>query len=217
MAYRLLNIPMNESEYKKEEKHIHDAARINGFGEDFVKDIIRKHQDIRHTRRHTTLAPIASERRIVCLPFFPKVTNPLSTALKRHGIHIVTRNNNTTRDLLCNLKDTQLPTQTSGIYEISCKDCDEIYIGQSKRAIKERFKEHVSATNNGHAYKTSVSEHMIENNHTIDVMRRTKYVRDEYKLDAWESLYMMRERNLMNREPPPIPSYLFRLTHEIRR
>lgn len=218
MIYRLLNIPMNESDYNIEKEYIYNAARVNGYDSIFVDKIFRKHQTHTHTRQRTSLTPIRSDKRVVCLPFFPKLTNPLSTVLRRHGMHVVTRNNNTLRDALCNLKDRQIPTETSGIYEISCQDCEEIYIGQSKRVIKDRLKEHVSATTNGHSWKSSVSEHMIEHRHKIDNLRRVKRSRDDYKLDAWESLYITTaQADLMNREPPPIISYLFKMSSlEIR-
>lgn len=32
----------------------------------------------------------------------------------------------------------------SGIYEIACKNCDKVYIGQIKRSIETRYKEHVA-------------------------------------------------------------------------
>lgn len=133
--------------------------------------------------------------------------------IRRHGIRVVTRNNNTLRYSLCNLKDRQSPIETSGIYEIPCKNCDQTYIGQNKRAIKDCRKEHVSATNYGHAWKSSVSEHMIDNRHRIGELRRVNQSRDDYKLDAKESFFITTtQAELMNSELPPIISYLFRMT-----
>ena len=33
----------------------------------------------------------------------------------------------------------------SGVYEIQCKECDAIYIGQSGRKFKIRLKEHIKS------------------------------------------------------------------------
>ena len=119
------------------------------------------------------------------------------------------------KDLLCNYKDQQKPLSTPGIYQVACKNCELLYRGQSRRAIEERIKEHCRATNNGQIWKSSVAEHMVEELHEIDQRKskRLKYVRDERKLDAWESLYINTSSlPLMNREPAPILSYLFNIT-----
>lgn len=115
---------------------------------------------------------------------------------------------------LCNNKERQSPLTTAGIYEISCLDCDSKYIGQSRRAIMERFKEHKSATVNGYIERSSVAEHMIVEGHSLDdTPKRVKNVLGTNKLDAWESLFITNScSQLMNREPPPISSYLFTLT-----
>ena len=136
------------------------AAKINGYDESFVTKIFQKHQRIQQTRQRTTLAPFSTEKKLICLPFFQKVTNPLTTILQKRNIHVVTRNHNTLMDNLCNYKDKENPISTPGIYQISCKDCDMKYRGQSRRPIKERIKEH--KTNNRHTWKSSVSEHIIE-------------------------------------------------------
>ena len=103
------------------------------------------------------------------LPFFPKITNPLCSSLKKFNFHIVTRNQNATKDLLCNYKDKQKPLSTSGFYEVACKNCDLKYRGQSKRAIQDRLKEHCGATRNSQYWNSSVAKHMLEEQHEIDL------------------------------------------------
>ena len=41
-----------------------------------------------------------------------------------------------------NLKDNISPEKKSGIYQITCKDCEKIYIGKTKRDLETRVKEH---------------------------------------------------------------------------
>ena len=103
---------------------------------------------------------------------------------------------------------------------MACKNCDLKYRGQSKRAIQDRLKEHCGATRNGQYWKSSIAEHMLEEQHEIDLenSKRIKYVKEDYKLEAWESLLINTSPlPLMNREPAPINSYLFNITDlEIR-
>lgn len=107
-------------------------------------------------------------------------------------------------------KDRVNDVEKSGIYEISCNDCDEIDIGQTRRNIATRFKEHV---NMRAAVKTAVGEHIIENNHRISLenLKLVKNVTNTFELDAYESLYMHKDNEkLMNTLEAPIQSSLFR-------
>ncbi|KAJ8941327.1 hypothetical protein NQ318_004771, partial [Aromia moschata] len=59
--------------------------------------------------------------------------------------------------------------EKSGIYEISCKDCDQKYIGHTKRSILTRFKEHMAHLKYGRTEKSCVAQHAFDNNHRIDI------------------------------------------------
>ena len=54
-------------------------------------------------------------------------------------------------DPVCSLRvkdksDINLENKT-GIYKLTCNNCDEIYIGQTGRPFKERFSEHLPTKN----------------------------------------------------------------------
>ena len=42
-----------------------------------------------------------------------------------------------------NLKDNIPPENKSGIYQINCKDCEKIYIGNTQINLETRVKEHI--------------------------------------------------------------------------
>lgn len=159
---------MNDRDYNDEKNYIYNVARINGYDKKLVDNIFKKHTAQQHTRQRTTLTTSRDTQTVTSLPFFPKLSNPLSTALRKYNINTVTRNTNTLGQKLCNYKDKQPPLSTSGIYQISCRNCDTKYVGQSRRAISERLKEHKGATENGHLEKSSVAEHMRTEQHQID-------------------------------------------------
>lgn len=192
-------------------KYIYNTATVNGYEKSFVDKIFTRHLQTRRTRQRTTLQSTGARPKIISLPFYPKVTTPLSNTLRKYKIHTITRNNKTLRTELCYYKDKLDPLTTSGIYEVSCENCDEKYIGQTRRPIRERFKEHHSATEHQQPWKSSVAEHMTENGHKIDTIRRMKMVTEEHKLDSWESLFMTKRSPAMNRDPPTIHSYLYEL------
>jgi hypothetical protein len=51
------------------------------------------------------------------------------------------------------------------IYEINCKDCNQKYIGQTKRPIITRFKEHMAHRKFGRFEKSSAAQHIFESDH----------------------------------------------------
>lgn len=57
--------------------------------------------------------------------------------------------------------------EISGICEIKCKD-DEKYIGETRRSIKARYKEHFAHLRYGRSKKSSLAYHVLEQNHLID-------------------------------------------------
>ncbi|XP_062708533.1 uncharacterized protein LOC134288261 [Aedes albopictus] len=168
MAHRLFNVPMAKEEFEEEKDRIYSAAEVNGYDKPFVDKIIRKHK--RKTQRNsiTTLQPDTKEVKRVSLPFYPKITNPIKTTLHRQGLHVVHKSENTLRDLLCNLKDKVPPDEQSGIYQIPCKDCPAVYIGQTRRKVKVRIREHKNAVVSKKSNESSVAAHTVETDHEID-------------------------------------------------
>ncbi|XP_053690925.1 uncharacterized protein LOC128739464 [Sabethes cyaneus] len=168
MAHRLVSIPMEKEDFVTERDKIYEAARINGFDNNFVDKIIRLHERKRHRKNVTTLQPQKDDVQRISMPFYPKATNPIKQRLKRHGYHVVYKSNNTLRDLLCNTKDKVPAEEKSGIYQIECQDCPAIYIGQTRRKNKVRVKEHKAATENKRTNDSSVAMHAISSEHVIN-------------------------------------------------
>ena len=81
--------------------------------------------------------------------------------------------------------------KTGAIYKINCKDCNDVYIGESGKQLKERVKQHEAAVrNNNVAYQ--VVQHCNDNNHTMDfdnvkIVNQNKNVRSRRFLEAFYS------------------------------
>ncbi|XP_055542782.1 uncharacterized protein LOC129728370 [Wyeomyia smithii] len=215
MAHRLYNIPMDRKDFETERNRIHKAAELNGYDKDFVNKILRKHQRKKHRLNCTTLKPEKEKQHRISLPFYPKITNPVQSVLQKHDFYAVYKSENTLKDLLCNSKDKVPPDEKSGVYQIPCKNCSAVYIGQTRRKLKVRLREHKNAVDNDRANESSVAAHTISQNHAIDWenAKLLKNVRKTSNLNAWESMYITTADNpLMNEDDPPILSSLFHLT-----
>lgn len=58
--------------------------------------------------------------------------------------------------------------QRSSIYNIAFNDCDQIYIGQTKRSIEARYKKHAAHFRLRIAESFAVAQHLIDNGHSIE-------------------------------------------------
>ena len=54
------------------------------------------------------------------------------------------------------------------VYKISCKDCDKVYIGQTKIYLKTRVKEHKDNYTKHPREYTALTKHKIDNSHRFD-------------------------------------------------
>ena len=64
--------------------------------------------------------------------------------------------------------------KTGIVYEIPCKDCEKVYIGQTKRYMKIRIREHKNNIKNAMKNHTSLTKHQIMN-HIVLIMVKLKW------------------------------------------
>ncbi len=151
---------------------------------------------------------------IAILPFFNPITFKIEKILKKHNINTTFSN----RGMLKNIfskgkKKKKTNEEKSGIYEISCLDCETKYIGQTRRKLCTRNKEHEAAVKFKQHYKSSVAKHCIDENHRKGEIKLLKEIQEPHKLDIYESIYIddrtKKGRSLMNEADAPVTSKLF--------
>ena len=54
------------------------------------------------------------------------------------------------------------------VYEVPCKDCDFVYVGQTKRDLNSRLKEHQRAIKQQQPENSALCEYVILFDHLID-------------------------------------------------
>lgn len=195
----------------EELKYMKYAAVLNGYKEVMVEKLVEKHSKSIRKSNLTTLFSQTQreEKRRVRIQYAPSITNRLKKVFKRHNMELVFSSTNKLKNKLGSTKDKTNEEEKSGIYQISCKECGQIYIGQTRRSIKTRFKEHINLRT---AVKSAVGEHIMNTNHKIDKenLKLIKNVTNTNELDAYESLFMQQNTDrLMNTMEAPIWSTLF--------
>lgn len=72
-------------------------------------------------------------------------SDKIKQILEKTGIHLAFRPHTTLGGILQNNKDKMDKLTKSGVYRLSCGDCEGVYIGQTGRNFKIRKQEHSRA------------------------------------------------------------------------
>lgn len=217
MINRMCNLPLSAENYTKELEYIRETADINGYNSHIINNMVEKHMKKQKRESLSTMFKIQKDENIkrISFTFAPPLTNTLKHLFKKHKLELTFANNNKLLHKLGSVKDSIPELQKSGCYRIDCaeKDCNKLYIGQTKRNITTRFKEHTAHFKYNRPEKSSVAAHMLENEHfDIKDVKLIKQIQNAASLDAWESLYIHRNRqNVMNTDTAPINSILFNI------
>lgn len=215
MTYRLCKLPLNVQNYIQELKNIKRIALINGYKESKIDELVTKHSRKIKQESITTMKKIKDEPEIRRkFSFNGPLSYQISQILKRYNITCIFGNDGKLTNILGNTKDKIPDNQKSGIYTIKCNDCEQVYIGQSRRAIEIRYKEHRNHWLKGQPEKSSVAKHMIDEFHGFGTgnLKLLKSVPRNSYLDAFESLFIHKTKKTMNADEGPIISPLFKLT-----
>jgi hypothetical protein len=208
MCYRLVNVPLSKENYEVEKSKILSIADINGFSPKLVLNLIKKHKDKKALRDLTSLTPLntaADENFIFSkLSFYPGLTTRLNKIFNNFNINFIPSSKNfSLKYSLRSVKDKIDSGDLSGIYQLSCQDCSNVYIGQSERAVSKRFYEHY-----GFWYKkkrgfSSAADHMLENKHKFSFFNLVRHVPNSKFLDAYENINIYKRSHfLTNKENP---------------
>lgn len=217
--FRMWNLPLSEERRDKELDYLIYMGKINGYKENIIKAIYNKHKRKIGLKRFTKLQPYkkredASKEGIknVVIPYYKPLTKEIERLLKGKQINLCYNSRGNLREIIGKTKDDKSEKEKSGIYEISCSNCELKYIGQTKRRLEIREKEHERAVRLKQPNKSSVAQHCLTQGHRMGTCKLVKKVDRERELDAWESMYITksREEELMNAAEPPIHSKIFK-------
>jgi len=93
-------------------------------------------------------------------------------------------------------------SQNDCVYKISCSNCDTCYVGQTKRRLETRLKEHKSDIKKKNGMLSVVSNHRLECNHEMNwsgvaiLDKESSYV----KRIVSEMVHIKRQSNCLNKQ-----------------
>ncbi|XP_045457453.1 uncharacterized protein LOC123667636, partial [Melitaea cinxia] len=126
-----------------------------------VKQVLRDNK-LRVPRPHRSerVKPATVERVPAVLPFMKGVTDKIGFILKRASTKTFFKPPKTISQFLPSVK-CHIPLQDAGVYKLDC-DCGLSYIGQTKRSIKTRVKEHIADLKHRRYTKSAICEHSLD-------------------------------------------------------
>lgn len=118
---------------------VKNALLNNNYTKNFIKKYIRYRYHKINNNSSNQNEPI-DNRKIIVFPYTHNTHEKFSKICHRHNMKAVFETNNNNSGILRTMKDSTHTLQKSEvIYSIPCKDCDSVYIGQTKRKLKRRI------------------------------------------------------------------------------
>ena len=180
---------MDENKKIQEFHHVSDILKSNGF------------PSHKHSFSFKTNS-VASQR---SNQQFQGFAEPIKHILAEVGIRVAMKPHFTLSSIFQKPKDPIDFEEKRGlVYQISCHDCDAIYIGETGRSVKTRKREHVSAVRNFDPEKSALCQHVLEHDHVIDwenveILKSEPHANRRCTSESFSINQKAKEFNVLNR------------------
>ncbi|XP_050458275.1 uncharacterized protein LOC126855029 [Cataglyphis hispanica] len=137
----------------------------------------------------------------IALPFVEGLSGDVGRLLKNMGFTVVYNIPKKLNSLIKRGKDgLPISNRTEVVYKINCKNCSASYIGQTKRHLSTRVKEHCNNIKMHASNLSVISKHKLEFDHDFDwsapdILHNEKHVR---KREIAEMFFIKKFDNTIN-------------------
>jgi len=190
---RLHSLPLSPEHKQLEWKTIQNMAKSNGFP---LKHINRIHQHTKHKINTPAKNNTPTESKTIRTTFtyFSPNIRAITNLFKHTNIQITYKTTNTIQQLLRYTPHKQKTIhERSGIYKLKCNTCNLAYIGQTKRSLQQRYKEHTRYIKHNDP-QSAYALHILNNRHEYGTMEDTmtllKYIPNPTMLLPAEQLFI---------------------------
>ena len=196
------NLVTEDEDKKAEVHHIKQALSANDYAP-WMMNIPKKTQQ--KEKQRDSITAEGKRHPPIGLPFIKGISEPLERTFRKHGVKIYHKPMNTLRQHLVHPKDsTHKLSKTGVIYEVRCRTCSRVYIGETGRSLRKRIEEHKKTTS------SAIHEHYNTTGHQIDwdnvkiLGRENHWLKRKIK----EAIHIRCKRPSLNRDQgwdlPPI-------------
>ena len=156
------------------------ANIINKFVNNRLKLLKTRNNDDRNVDNDNSIR--TKFDRIIQLPYVKELSEDVSRFLQSTGMQSVYSIPKKLNSLIRRVKDPlPLEEKIGVVYKINCANCSSSYIGQTKRQLDTRIKEHFNNIKVHNSNYSVISNHRLDNGHNFDwsapeILHHEKYV-----------------------------------------
>jgi len=134
-----------------------------------------------------------SRRKWATFTCIGKETLYITDAFRHTDLKIAFQTNNTLDNLLRQKNPPSDKFSSSGVYRLTCPDCNKAYIGQTGRCFSKRYDEHRRAFHNN-SHTSNFAKHFLEKTHSFrpisNIMQVLHHQKKGAHLNTTESFYI---------------------------
>ena len=106
------------------------------------------------------------EETTVVIPYVKGLSEKIQRIGRHYNLRTVFKSATTLRNQLTKTKPTTSKDTKNCIYNIPC-ECGKSYIGETKRPLAVKTKEHKTSTQRGETAKSGIAQHVWDHKHSI--------------------------------------------------
>jgi len=108
-------------------------------------------------------------KKFFTVPYIKDISESFRNITKKYDFNLAFTTTNTLQKYIKPGKDNLNPESSCGVvYKINCHDCDASYVGQTKRSLKTRVKEHIMDIKKSSGSHSVISDHRLTFNHDFN-------------------------------------------------
>jgi len=164
LIHRALNVCSTPELLNKELAHIAKVATDNGH----IINVVKILKNIKKNLNSIKLKPHGPQKKKICVPYISGMYESIEKALQRWGIDTIPMPGRKIGSYLASNKIQKEALESPGVYSIDCANCNQQYVGQTKRMIKKRISEHKKNVKYGETDKSAVASHCWNKSHCMN-------------------------------------------------
>ena len=189
-------IKLSCPEYRENSiKKAKEALKLNHYPEKLINTIFKEriHKFYNQNPQKNT----SKKQNYLSLPYIPGLSEKIKNTFEQHNITIAHKGHNLLKSNFSKLK-SKIPDNKKShiVYQIPCKNCDSVYIGQTSQYLKNRVNSHKFDKTN----KTALTTHTQEKKHSFD-FENIKILRTENhtkKREIYETIEIQKNKKNIN-------------------
>ncbi|XP_049945748.1 uncharacterized protein LOC126427904 isoform X2 [Schistocerca serialis cubense] len=200
--HRMVTTPLSPADQKKELNVIKAIAVNNGYNQNMIDHLLNKKISQKcSTLRNILPTDTTETKKFISIPFLGNLSYRIKRLLnKKYNCNVsFSTDNSLKRNLVQSVEIASDWFSNSGVYKLTCNNCPSYYIGQTGRAVKTRYKEHLLGKKGTNIRNSTFAEHLLITGHTPKQLEDTVILHRQVKgrrLDLWEELFIFKHLEL---------------------